>query len=258
MRAAPIRRAYPQRRRSRIVLAALLWLTASLGLGRQAQADMLLIPSGIYPPYSPAGQAEERVASFRLDDLPVTNGAYRAFVARHPRWRRSNVKPVFADQTYLAHWAGDLDPGPLAPRDAPVVNVSWFAAAAYCRARGARLPTTAEWEYALFDRGRDAEAVRERLAAWHSEPNPAVWPAAAQAKRNGFGVRGLAGLVWEWTRDFQSIILRGKQDDPAFCGQGAATDTQDYFRYLRYAYRAGLRAQDAIGNLGFRCATDAD
>ena len=66
----------------------------------------------------------------------VTNEDYLEFVKRHPEWRRSKVSPLFTDDAYLSHWKGDLDPGPGAGARQPVTFVSWFAASAYCRARG--------------------------------------------------------------------------------------------------------------------------
>ena len=52
------------------------------------------------------------------------------------------------DASYLELWTGDLEPGPRAPADAPVVGVSGFAARAYAAWVGKRRPTTAEWERA--------------------------------------------------------------------------------------------------------------
>ncbi len=43
-----------------------------------------------------------------------------------------------------------------------MTDVSWFAAQAYCKARGLRLPTTEQWEYALADAGRGQDGVRAR------------------------------------------------------------------------------------------------
>ena len=52
-----------------------------------------------------------------------------------------------------------------------MVQVSWFAASAYCEAQGARLPTWNEWEYAAAadETRRDARkdpVWRERILAW--------------------------------------------------------------------------------------------
>ena len=98
---------------------------------------MALVPAGAYAPILRAKDEPERVPvpAFLLDVRPVTNAEYLAFVRAHPAWGRSAVSPLFADSGYLADWAGDLELGPQAPAEAPVVRVSWFAARAFARSQ---------------------------------------------------------------------------------------------------------------------------
>ena len=111
-----------------------------------------------------------KVAPFRLQKRPVTNAEFLAFVKAHPQWQRGRAPRVLADARYLQHWSGPLSLGDAGPQQ-PVVNVSWFAASAYCEAQGARLPTWNEWEYAAAadETRRDARkdpAWRERIFMW--------------------------------------------------------------------------------------------
>ncbi len=209
------------------------------------------------------------VAPFVIDRTPVTNRDYLAFVTAHPEWRRSRVSRLFADRNYLARWSSDLDPGPRAPLDAAVVEVSWFAVRAYAAARRGRLPTTAEWELvAAADRTR-REATRdarylERLRQWYARPAPTTIAAVGQGPANAWGVQDLHTLVWEWTLDFNASLVTGESRGDAslerglFCGAGAsaASDFADYAAFMREAFRASLDADYALGTLGFRCAYD--
>ncbi len=255
-----------------------LWGTPSIAETRSspasARGSMVSIPAGEYVPFIAPGKASPGkkeqgeskrpvwVEAFQIDKYPVTNGEYLAFVKEHPRWRRSKVKPIFADRNYLRHWESELTLGAHAPAGSPVVNVSWFAASAYCRAQGKELPTTDQWELAAHDRGRNAEALRKRLLEWHATPNPKVLPAVGSVGENRYGVSDLLGLVWEWTQDFNSFLVtdesRGDSSDESglFCGGGsmAAKDTSDYPKYLRYGFRSSLKASFTVPNLGFRCA----
>ena len=234
---------------------------------------MVLLPAGDYQPFfetSPGkgkawvASAPVPIAAFRLDIFPVTNGQFLDFVRQHPEWRRSRVKPIFADHHYLAKWRGDLDlPDPPAA-SAPVTNVSWFAAEAYCEARGLRLPTTEQWEYALADQGRNAEAIAQQSLEWFGMPNPEQLPAVGLGKPNGFGIHDLVGLVWEWTLDHDSFMMGTEQrntsgkDDSAFCGAGSigVSDAKDYPAFMRYALRTSLKAAYTVDNVGFRCEGD--
>jgi formylglycine-generating enzyme required for sulfatase activity len=136
---------FPTARRCFAVLA-LASAVAVWGAGEVT--PMRPIPAGTYEPLlrTTKDPAKIAVPAFLLDERPVTNAEYLAFVTANPKWRRSQVARLFADESYLQHWSGDLEPGPAAPPGAPVVRVSWFAARAYARWAGKRLPTTAEWE----------------------------------------------------------------------------------------------------------------
>ena len=255
-----------------LVCAGLALITSPAFEARAEQGALVPLPAGLYTPFQrvkaantgDTAAAAKPVAAFRLDEEPVTNGGYLDFVATHPEWRRSETKLLFADPRYLRRWASDLDPGDAAPRHAPVTNVSWFAARAYCKARGLGLPTTAEWEYALADGGRGQDEVRARSLDWFSKPNR-EGPSAVGGEANGYGVRDLVGLVWEWTSDFNAYAMTAESRDPngkdpaAVCGGAAAgvVDPSDYPAFMRAAMRASLKASYTADNLGFRCAGGA-
>ena len=234
-----------------------------------APPGMVPIPAGEYIPLLRGRDEPERVpvAAFHLDARPVTNAEFLAFVRDNPRWRRSQVSPLFADAGYLADWAGDLELGPRVVADAPVTRVSWFAARAYARAHGKRLPTTAEWERAAaagFNRpdGREEPGFNATVLAWLTRPVPSPLPAAGSGRPNHFGVHDLLSLVWEWVDDFNTSMVTGESradtglERNLFCGSGAAgaRDPSDFPAFMRAGFRSSLRANYTVPNLGFRCA----
>jgi formylglycine-generating enzyme required for sulfatase activity len=248
------------------LLAALVLLAAA-----GAPDGMVPVPGGSYQPFlqasRPAPDGIRRpvtLAPYLIDRHPVTNGAFLDFVRYHPEWRRSQVKPIFADSQYLAHWRSDLALGAEDDAARPVTHVSWFAAEAYCAAAGGDLPTIDQWEYALDDAGRDRDAVRARGLAWYARPASEPLGTVAGETENGYGIAGLVGAVWEWTLDFNGVPGgaeardAGTRDSDLFCGGGSlgALDATDYFAYMRFAMRASLRASYTTASLGFRCVSE--
>jgi formylglycine-generating enzyme len=258
------------------IAAGALALVASLAVGFAVELKsdgMIALPTGLYMPFlsvkalnasNADASSARRVAAFRLDEEPVTNAQFLDFVTAHPQWRKSQIKTLFADGRYLKRWPSDFGLADAALRDEPLTNVSWFAAEAYCKARGLRLPTTEQWEYALADDGRGRDAVRARSFEWFAEPNGAH-PPAVGGPANGFGVRDMVGLVWEWTLDFAAYARTGEsrdsdgRDSANFCGGAAAgvADATDYPAFMRFSMRASLKADYTADNLGFRCAGGA-
>jgi formylglycine-generating enzyme required for sulfatase activity len=223
-----------------------------------SSSEMITIPAGSYTNlFKNEGVVE--VAAFELDATPVTNQEYLEFVTAHPAWRRSMIKSVFADDTYLSHWTDDLTPGPLAPTDSPVVQVSWFAARAFAKAQGKRLPTLAEWELAA--RADDSNTVA-RILAWYGKPIRGALPPVRSTFENTVGVWDMHGLAWEWVDDFNTALVTGESradvglERDLFCGSGAlgASSFDDYAAFMRYAFRSSLQARYTVPNLGFRCA----
>jgi formylglycine-generating enzyme required for sulfatase activity len=241
----------------------MLALVAAVLLSQSA--GMVKVGPGAYRPvYTADPKVKEiSVEGFMLDRTPVTNAQYLKFVKQHPLWRKDQVKPLFAESRYLENWAGPQSLGPLAPANAPVVRVSWFAARAYCRAQGKRLPTSDEWELAGRTDPTDPDFA-ERILSWFSLPTPAVLPSVGQGRPSPDGVQNLHGLVWEWTEDFNGTLLASDSregsdaDRLRFCGAGATAsgDRTDYAAFMRMAFRSSLQARYTIGNLGFRCAAD--
>ena len=217
-------------------------------------------PAGTAPSSPiPAARTPVRVDTFELDEVPVTNQDFLKFVKANPKWRRSKRLALFADDTYLSHWISDLVLGARAPKDSPIVHVSWFAAKAYCQWVGGRLPTTDEWEYAADS---SLPETRARILEWYSKPSPDIVPSVRSTWANERKIWDLFGLVWEWTSDFNSATGVGDSradsglDRNLFCGSAsvASSDPNHYAAFMRAGMRSSLKAHFTTGNLGFRCA----
>ncbi len=254
-----------------LLIAVLTLLVAASASGQVAPPGMARIPAGVFRPlYRTLTDLKEvPVKSFDLDVLPVTNGDFLAFVRANPRWQRSKAKRIFADESYLKNWAGDLAPGTNAPASVPVTHVSWYAAKAYAQWKGKRLPTVAEWECAASASSTRADGENDpdfkRLVfQWYSTPTPTRLAAAGLDRANLWGVHDLHGLIWEWVSDFNTIMVTGDArndgslDRDRFCGAGAvgAKEVENFPAFMRHGFRSSLKADYCIHNLGFRCAKD--
>jgi formylglycine-generating enzyme required for sulfatase activity len=236
---------------------------------------MVTLPPGVYQPLFQDNIVPVAVAAFALEVYPVTNAQYLAFVTASPRWQRARVPRLFADEGYIRHWHADLQPTEMGEDVAflhrPVTHVSWFAARAYCKWQGKRLPTMAEWEYAALASadapdGRSDAAFMRRVLEWYARSSQPLPPPIGSGGKNYWGVYDLHGVVWEWVADFHTALVSGESRGDSdlernlFCGTGvkgvAEQERVNYPAFMRYAYRSSLQGHYTVNNLGFRCAKD--
>ncbi|MCK0144470.1 formylglycine-generating enzyme family protein [Arenibacter sp. F26102] len=227
--------------------------------------NMVMVKGGTYIPLYGVDSTAVTVDAFTMDVYPVTNKEYLKFVQEHPEWKKSKVKRLFADGNYLVNWESDEFFGDQLADDAAITNVSWFAAKKYCECQGKRLPTVDEWEYAaMADKSnpdaRKKESYNQLILDWYEAPKT-FNNSIGSTFKNYWGIYDLHGLVWEWTMDFNSVLISGEsrkdvdKDSNLFCGSAAvgASDLMNYAAFMRYAFRGSLKANYAIRNLGFRC-----
>jgi formylglycine-generating enzyme required for sulfatase activity len=231
------------------------------------------------------------LAAFWIDQSEVTNTDFERFVTATGYLtgaERSGYSEVsgITSPVYGADWRHPQGPDSTIDTlgDHPVVQVDWFAAAAYCQWAGGSLPSEAQWEKAargtdgrLFPWGNDMPAAPFLNAADASLPVP--WASASQDDgyhytapvgsfpegNSPYGAEDMAGNVWEWTRsllkDYPYQAGDGREvaahplADPPSGSQLVLRGGSWYSDYgsVRSTLRAsGLpgQAQDAIG---FRC-----
>jgi formylglycine-generating enzyme required for sulfatase activity len=133
------------------------------------------------------------MAPFRCGAVPVTNAQYEAFDPDHERFGFEGVPPEAAPHH-------------------PVESITWFEAVSFCRwlavsfpwARGARLATEEEWEYACRagsqsrywkgDEETDLAAV-----GWYKGNSENRTHRVGEKPANLWGLYDVHGNVWEWT-----------------------------------------------------------
>lgn len=206
------------------------------------------------------------IGSFYLDRTEVTNLEFKRFVDANPEWSKDKIAAAFHNGKYLQNWNGNVFPA--GQEDHPVVFVSWYAAHAFCQANGKRLPTEAEWEFAARG-GLDGKAfpwgdeMPDKTRANYGASGLKAATAVGSYIANGYGLRDMAGNVWEYLADEW-------QKYPRNSNNGNVSD-QDFLKIktrralrggsyagspvnLRVTYRDSHAPEDAGDHVGFRCA----
>lgn len=171
--------------------------------------------------------------------------------------------------------------------DAPVVMVSHDDAVAYCKHYGKRLPTEAEWEYAMragaektrYPWGDDAadERGKMRLNFWQGESHVHndridgfVYVSPVKAfSPNRWGIYDPVGNVWQWTADCYAEDTYARAGASVTDPLGPEGGTQRVLRGGSWwcgactcegnglSYRGKADPRAAFNNNGFRCAASA-
>lgn len=158
----------------------------------------------------------------------------------------------------------------------PINNVNWYGAEAYCKWKGKRLPTEAEWEKA-------ARGTSGNIHPWgNAQPDPSFvrfnqrWDEDVKHRvmvpvdsyREGksvYGIYNMAGNVKEWVDDW---FDREYYDDPANhinpLGQIGGEfkvlkggSWRDLSGFLYSSFRNNSYPDTRMADYGFRCAKSA-
>jgi sulfatase modifying factor 1 len=212
------------------------------------------------------------INSFYLDKYEVTNVQFQKFIRANPPWSGARISTRLHNGNYLKDW--NVDNFPKGKRNHPVVNVSWYAAVAFCQQYGKRLPAEAEWEYAA--RG----GLRDRTFPWGNTPVDQTRANYAGSgingttpvgsyPANGYGLFDMAGNVWEFMADEWGAYSDQPQTNPV--GGGNLFVDQSFYNgttrrvirggsfggaplNLRVTYRDSHPPDGAREFVGFRCA----
>jgi len=193
--------------------------------------------------------------TFTIDAHEVTTAQYAAFL-----FAATRLVPWQWETVDLAQHG-----------DRPVIGVDWHDAQAYCRWKGKRLPTEAEWEKAA--RGTDGrmypwgnqvptdEYANFALGARFSYSQVLLPVRSYEQGKSPYGLYQMAGNVYEWVQDWYATnyyeVSPDRNPEGPERGQFKVLrggSWSDLPKYLLTYSRFKLPPQTRNSYTGFRCA----
>jgi formylglycine-generating enzyme required for sulfatase activity len=249
-------------------LSESVWIPSGeflMGSSRDGLAYAVLLCSGVSPRpclrrhfLSETPSRHVRTRGYHIGTTEVSNAQYEACLRSGGCPPRSQHRP---DERF---------DGP----ELPVVDVTFEEALSYCRWRGGRLPSEAEWERAARgprrrrfpwgDIWNSALANHGRSTIPHHEDSDGyryLAPVTAYPEgRSPYGLFNMAGNVWEWVSDWydESSYTTGGTSDPTGPSFGQTRVIRGgSWATPAFALRVTMRAQaietDRSIDVGFRC-----
>jgi len=208
---------------------------------------------------------------FYMDINEVTNNQYTEFLNEMGNREEGGVTWLENDSSDVRiHFNDGAWTADAGFENHPVVEVSWYGAQAYCRWRGLRLPSEAQWEKAA--RG----SLEGSAYPWGGEA-PVCTPESINGAQfiscevgtvpvgsfspNGFDLYDMAGNVFEWVSDYygDTYYQVSPRNNPQGPENGAYRVLRggawyDSSEVLRAAFRLGSLPTDRYYGWGLRCA----
>ena len=273
---------------------------ASAAADQDAPAGMVLVPAGkflmgsplikdgpveVYP-HEETPRHEVYLGPFYIDIYEVTNGEFAEFLNavktadnfEEKRQKWVVIRDDLKSDKKKDWWPTEIMYEKNAYRavkgleKVPVISVSWYAADAFCRQKGKRLPTEAEWEKAArggLPEGRypwgDAIPTEGIIfkRVWRNNALPSPAEDTGNYYPNGYGLFDMAGNVSEWCADWYDPDYYSKS--PGKAPKGPETGTLKIIRggswasnaeSVRAAFRNFAAPDSLLSGIGFRCAKD--
>lgn len=221
----------------------------------------ILIPSGKVFTGKADHTAEIFLDDFWVDQVPVTTGAYKAFLEK-----TGALVPRYHDE-YAKYWLEKKY------ELLPVVFVSWGQAEEYCEYYGGHLPTEAQWEKAA--RGPEGVILywddekkafdKANYDDFFSGKTPSGW---LPNGKTIYGILDMSGNVREWVLDWLSdekqtvsaeyweTIRDTKAENAGRILKGGSYI--DDVSHLRLNTRDAHAPNSPGFNRGFRCVYETD
>jgi len=177
----------------RFILAVLIVLFAAQAQATEPPEGMVRVPGGCFM------MGTDKVFYYEHDEKNT----------REQPAHKVCVDDFYMDATEVPQKKWDLlmkvNNSAMQGPDLPVTHIQWHEARAYCKRRGHRLPSEAEWEYAARA-GSQADNPWgdgiDRDYLWYEGNSVRRVQPVGKKKPNAFGLHDMMGNVWEWVEDW--------------------------------------------------------
>jgi len=242
--------------------------------------NLIFVQGGTFQMGSNSGDSNEKpvhtvtVDDFYIGKYEVTNREYIEFF---------NAKGVNSNGSYSGTEYIDMDDEDCAigyrngkfyfkgssyanDENYPVIEVTWYGADAYCKWKGGRLPTEAEWEYAARGGNKSKGYTYSGSntignVAWYTSNSGDKTHPVGTKQSNELGIYDMSGNVWEWCsgwyeKNYYSSSPRNNPQGPSSGSRrvvrGGSWYTFDNFCRVANPYNVHSNPENSDDCYGFR------